>query len=280
MRIAVMSDIHGNDIAFSAVVADANARDVELFIIAGDLVSDYPQSSQVISRAMGLNAHVVMGNREDYFKKYFSAEDLHWHDYKQFSALLWSFKHMTNSDFEYIVSLPICKTVHINDFTSIYVTHFIQENEAVITEIDGNILISGHTHKPVIKWYGQKLYINPGSVGVNMSGGFAAEYVLLEIFDKHINAEKVIVPYDSEKLMDTINQSELQIDENAYHWFTMVQKTQQEGINYISEFFKLSEKLKAEHGYTCYDTPNDIWDMVVDSYIERGILYRVNSSDD
>ena len=54
-----------------SAVADTDAHDVEQFIIAGDSVSDYPQSSQVISRAVGLNAHAVMGNRGDYFKKYF-----------------------------------------------------------------------------------------------------------------------------------------------------------------------------------------------------------------
>jgi len=77
MKITLFSDIHGNDIAFEAAVADAKTRGASEFIIAGDLVTDYPLSSQVIARARSLTPYIVKGNRDTYFQRYYSSEDTH-----------------------------------------------------------------------------------------------------------------------------------------------------------------------------------------------------------
>jgi putative phosphoesterase len=272
LKIAIFSDIHGNDIAFEAAVNDAKARGAGLFIIAGDLVSDYPLSSQVIHRSKELTPYVVKGNRESYFERYYTADDKHWKEYKQFSALLWSIQHMTSADFTYISSLPEQTVVPLEDGASILATHFIEDIDSYMPAMAEKILVCGHTHTPCIKWVGDKLFINPGSVGVNISNGFNAEYLMLDYTTNDITTQMILVPYDEGLLRDTLSQSDILDDENAKYWFTLLLKTQEDGIGYIREFFITSEKLKAEAGYTCYDTPNDIWDKIIEQYKEKGVL--------
>lgn len=286
MKIAVLSDIHGNDIAFEAAVNDAKAHGAEMFIVAGDLISDYPLSSAVIARAKTLTTYVVKGNREKYFERYFYAGDLHWKEYKQFASLLWIFDHMTSDDLAYISNLPERITVPIGDNQSIFVAHHLPDNSysmfdpdkymadvaETIPNIAENILVCGHTHTPFVKWIGNKLFVNPGSVGVNFSGNFTTEYAMIDHSDKQITAEILHVSYDGNTLKDLLIKSGILENEDAKHWFYLILKSQENGRNYISEFFQTTEKLKTIHRYSCYDTPNDIWDKVIEVFKQRKIL--------
>lgn len=56
MRIAVLSDIHGNREAFAAVLADLAGRDVQRVALLGDLVGYGPDPEWCVDRAMALSA--------------------------------------------------------------------------------------------------------------------------------------------------------------------------------------------------------------------------------
>lgn len=63
MRVAVISDIHGNQIAFDAVLQDlAQQPAVDQLVIAGDLCLNGPCPRQVLEMIQGLNCPVVQGN--------------------------------------------------------------------------------------------------------------------------------------------------------------------------------------------------------------------------
>lgn len=275
MKVAVFSDIHGNDIAFEAAVSDAKNRGATQFIVAGDMVSDYPLSSQVIKRTRELTSFAVKGNRETYFEKFYSNSDLHWKEYKQFSGMLWSFGHMSEDDFCYISSLPEKMEIVFDNQVSevsIMLTHYVKDIDEYIETIPQDILVCGHTHKPVEAWYKDKLFLNPGSVGVNMSIGFNAQYILLNLSNGKIESEIIHVPYEKQKIRDLLNNISLINDASAADWFNLLYATQESGNNYISELFNNSERIKAERGYNCYDTPNEIWDEVILTFKQKNIL--------
>src|SRR3712207_314816 len=62
MRIAVMSDIHGNCVAVDAVLDDLQTQAVAQIVCLGDAIQGGPQSAQVVSRLRALQCPVVMGN--------------------------------------------------------------------------------------------------------------------------------------------------------------------------------------------------------------------------
>src|SRR4051794_20720534 len=68
MRLALLSDIHGNLIALNAVLADIQAQGgVDAFWVLGDLVAVGPQPVAVLERISQLpNVSAVRGNTDRY----------------------------------------------------------------------------------------------------------------------------------------------------------------------------------------------------------------------
>ena len=67
MRIAILSDIHGNPIALDAVLADAQLLGVEAYWVLGDLVAIGHSPVEVLERLVRLdNAVLVRGNTDRY----------------------------------------------------------------------------------------------------------------------------------------------------------------------------------------------------------------------
>ena len=61
---AVFSDIHGNDVAFEAILTDARRAAVAQYVCLGDAIQGGPQPAQVAARLRTLGCPVVMGNAD------------------------------------------------------------------------------------------------------------------------------------------------------------------------------------------------------------------------
>src|SRR5947209_8206914 len=66
MRIAVISDIHGNGIALEAVLADLQRDAVDQVVCLGDAIQGGAQPGAVVRRLRELACPVVMGNADDF----------------------------------------------------------------------------------------------------------------------------------------------------------------------------------------------------------------------
>src|SRR5690349_8585456 len=64
MRLALISDIHGNLVALDAVLADLIARNIEHTLCLGDVAAGGSQVSEVIARLQELSCPIVMGNTD------------------------------------------------------------------------------------------------------------------------------------------------------------------------------------------------------------------------
>jgi predicted phosphodiesterase len=64
MRVAVISDMHGNDFAFATVEADIQRQKVDQVVCLGDAIQGGPQPAEVVQRLRRLNCPVVMGNAD------------------------------------------------------------------------------------------------------------------------------------------------------------------------------------------------------------------------
>src|SRR5687767_6042410 len=67
MRIALLSDVHGNPIALTAVLRDARAAGVDRFWILGDLAAIGPEPVAAVESVASLdNALLTRGNTDRY----------------------------------------------------------------------------------------------------------------------------------------------------------------------------------------------------------------------
>src|SRR5437667_5669387 len=65
MRVAVVSDVHGNLTALEAVVADVQRRSIDLVVHGGDLALMGPRPAEVIDRIRELGWAGVVGNTDE-----------------------------------------------------------------------------------------------------------------------------------------------------------------------------------------------------------------------
>ena len=65
MRVAIVSDIHGNLTAFEAVLADLARQPPGLVLHGGDLALMGPQPAQVVDRVRDLGWEGVVGNTDE-----------------------------------------------------------------------------------------------------------------------------------------------------------------------------------------------------------------------
>ena len=64
MRIAIISDIHGNLVALEAALNDLKTEHMDRIVCLGDVVSGGPQPGEVVAHLKTLNGPVVMGNMD------------------------------------------------------------------------------------------------------------------------------------------------------------------------------------------------------------------------
>ena len=64
MRIALISDIHGNAVAFEAVLADLQRAQPDQVICLGDVATLGPQPREVLAHLQALGCPCVMGNHD------------------------------------------------------------------------------------------------------------------------------------------------------------------------------------------------------------------------
>ncbi|KAB2856819.1 MAG: metallophosphoesterase [Anaerolineae bacterium] len=66
MRIAVFSDIHGNAVAFEAMLDDLKNQNIEQMVCLGDAIQGGPQPTEVVAQLQELACPIVMGNADDW----------------------------------------------------------------------------------------------------------------------------------------------------------------------------------------------------------------------
>jgi putative phosphoesterase len=123
MKYAIISDIHGNLPAFTAVLKQLEIENPDYYIFLGDYFSDFPFPNQVIDTMKNLeNTCMVGGNKEKYLTDYQIHDESKW-VHNQFNAVYWNFKELTKENLDFLLSLPMEKTISLNHSQKLLALH-------------------------------------------------------------------------------------------------------------------------------------------------------------
>ncbi len=223
LKIAVLSDVHGNLPALDAVLADCAKHDCSQFWYLGDFVGYIPCPNEVIKRLRGMHAISIIGNY-DLKVLTFARNVQRWKKHKspeKYSAFEWNYKALSLGNRRYLRSLPKERRIKVTGLT-VLLTHGstadIEEGIGPATpakrlnelaKIAGaDLVLCGHTHRPLRKRAGSVLFVNPGSVG-RPEGDTRASYAVLNFTDGRVTVRHYKVEYDIAKAARAIREAAL-----------------------------------------------------------------------
>jgi putative phosphoesterase len=226
MKIAVISDIHGNLPALKAVLEDMETRQADQIICLGDLVDFAPWGNEVIELLRRQRIITIMGNHDERI-----AYDLPILDKTnqsneekaaRRSAMEFSKRTISADNKEFLKTLPLSLNLRFAD-QNIFFTHasprdvneYVYQNDDVLQEeclglITADMLIIGHTHLPYIKECKGGLIVNVGSVGKTKEDDKKAVYALIQIIKAEPPIVEIIkVGYPVKETSDAIYNSKI-----------------------------------------------------------------------
>lgn len=212
MRIAVVSDIHGNLPALLAVVADFTRRGVDQVVNLGDSLSGPLLPKETAQYLMAQDWVQLAGNHE--------RQVLHLHANSGPSDQ-YAHSQLSSAEFAWMASLPcvrplssevlLCHGTPSSDITYLLQTTDRAATAAEIEErlgtVSATLVLCGHTHVARSVRCKGTLIVNPGSVGqpafeddlphphVIETGSPDARYAIVEKRDGGWVADLISVPY-------------------------------------------------------------------------------------
>ncbi len=227
MKIAVISDIHGNLEALEKVLDDAHSCGADQIICLGDCIGYGPDSNKVVEKIMAGNIPAVTGNHELVLH---SQLHLNWFNSlarlsleKTIPTLSAKVKNFLR-DLPHSLSVNDARFVHGCPLQSIKTYLFLASDYRIRRALDKmkeKICFVGHTHDLVLISYDGRslkrspLYkqetllkddncyiVNVGSVGQPRDGTNTAKYVLWDTESKRIVLR--CVAYDIARVVEKI----------------------------------------------------------------------------
>ena len=213
MRLAVLSDIHGNLEAFCRCLNDIDLSAVDQIVNLGDSIGYGPDPEEVIRLLYNRGIPNILGNHElatidKNFRIWFTPQARKSIEHTQ--------KYLSSASLSYIKTLPAFKEVAgallvhgcPPDSPTIYLNHMsLSEIRAAFDSNRFTIAFVGHTHHLVLIRYdgkdlvftplsknnivleqGYRYIVNAGSVGQPRDGDPRAKYV---IWDNRLNTLEV-----------------------------------------------------------------------------------------
>src|SRR5262245_48661777 len=102
--------MHGNDVAFEAVVADIQQVGVDGYVCLGDALQAGPQPVQVLERLRLLHCPVVLGNSDE-FLLHLSDASAETPSERQLEVRHWSRAELGADGLSFIEQMPLTATV-------------------------------------------------------------------------------------------------------------------------------------------------------------------------
>ena len=234
MRLATVSDVHGNLVALEAVLADARAQNVDRWWALGDLAAIGPEPCEVLERIANLRDCVVTRGNTDRYVVTGARPRPHRQEVDADRSLLDRF-HAVERSFswtravveagdwiEWLDALPLEARTTLADGTNVLGVHASPgeddgpgispdrpEDELRIALSDAlpDIVIAGHTHRPTDRRVDAVRALNGGSVSNPVTRDLRASYLVIH-HDRHgHHVERRCVAYDTDRFLHRLRAS-------------------------------------------------------------------------
>ena len=223
MKIAVISDIHGNFDALSAVLKQAAEEGAKHLLVLGDIVGYYYYPEKILEALSHWNYDIIKGNHE------YILEDLRQNSnlkekikQKYGSGHDEALKKLNDEQLDYFKNLPDKKSVSFNQ-TDLLMCHgspwsndyyiYPDCKPEIADKCDSSehdFVLIGHSHYAFAIKNKNSVLLNPGSVGQSRQKGGIAYWCVINTENKSFQMKTT--PYNTQILLNDIARIDPNID--------------------------------------------------------------------
>ncbi len=209
MRLAILSDIHGNIEAFNSVIDATKRLKIDKYLLLGDYVGYYFYPRQVVEKIMDLDFVAIKGNHENILYDLECGNiELATVTAKYGSGHLIASRELTSIQKDFLFSLPCELKLDFNG-TKISLYHetpwknnrYIYPNTEIPDTLNDNsdYIFFGHSHYQFCRKLSNNFIYNPGSVGQNRETGGVSNWIDLDISYGSLRLKSTV--YSKEELL-------------------------------------------------------------------------------
>ena len=198
MKIAVISDVHGNLHALESIVKDIHDQKVDHIAFLGDLIMTGPRPVEVLQLLSDLQPDVwIKGNTDDWLSELDDVNPTT--DYEKLlkEIGLWASEKLTEKQRQELIDKKICEEKRFGNFNlafchgtpKSYSNRILPDSETTylrneFEDLSTNIIICGHTHLRFSLNHNNGTIKNFGSVSIPISDHSKyAKYGIIHIGD-------------------------------------------------------------------------------------------------
>jgi putative phosphoesterase len=213
MKVAVLSDIHGNLPALLEVTDHIERWKPDRVFVAGDIVNRGPRPLEcleiILKKERNQGWLSTRGNHEDYVIYHSKPEAPDSGPYFElYRNSFWTYQQL-NCDVSSLKALPFQISQQYPKAGELRVTHAsmqgLQEGIYTFTK-NGDlkrkispppaIICVGHTHRPLVRHVGKTVVVNSGSVGLPFDGDPRSSYAQITWAKNRWQSKIIRLPYD------------------------------------------------------------------------------------
>lgn len=212
MKIAIISDIHGNYDALFEVLKKAKTAGVDHLLVLGDIVGYYYHPDKILEALSDWNFDIIKGNHEKILENLIADSSIgETIRLKYGSGHQEAMNKLTQQQLGYLKDLSETKSVQF-DKISILMSHgspwsndyyiYPDCDQEIIEKCDSKVhdfVLIGHSHYSFAVKGTNSILINPGSVGQSRQAGGKASWCIIntknscfQMFSTEYNVENLL----------------------------------------------------------------------------------------
>ncbi|AKG73899.1 metallophosphoesterase family protein [Salinicoccus halodurans] len=224
MKIAFISDIHGNATALEAVLTDIEKKQADKIVVLGDIAYRGPEPKKSLDLVRNLNTEVIKGNADEWVHRGINEGEVPDQALDMMKKEQeWTISNLSAEDLEYLRNLPVEVEVDLTEKIKVHCFHATPDSvfevvkpaesdrtleEKLMTNKEAHIFLYGHIHLPYVRHINGKCVANLGSVGLPFDGLNHASYLIAEGDGEQFNIGVQRVQYDVEKVKKQLEENE------------------------------------------------------------------------
>ena len=181
MRVALVSDVHGNALALETVIAELDRERPDAVVCLGDLIQGGADPARCADLVRERGWPVVMGNADAFvLDESSAATGVEAVTERQLAQRTWTLEQLSEEQRAYVAGfaptieltvgpqrLLACHAVPASFDPVVLPSTPEEEFRAHLEDVQADVVAAGHVHLQFVRRAGATLWVNPGSVGLS-----------------------------------------------------------------------------------------------------------------